>query len=107
MGILKWNTVDRNKYKFSDIDLFYIGKYENAQIDIYNAIMELKKIDELFKIKKTKYIISFYHPTFRKIQFILRIYNSLNELFSFFDFDVVCLAYHDEKILCSFTTVVC
>ena len=104
VGILKWNTVDRNKYKLSDIDLFYIGKYENAQMDIYNAIMELKKIDNSFKIKRTKYTISLYHSTFRKIQFILHIYNSLNELFSFFDFDVVCLAYHDEKILCSFNT---
>ena len=65
VGILKWNSVDKNKYILSDIDLFYIGKFENAQIDIYNAIMELKKIDDLFKIKRTKYTISLFHPTFR------------------------------------------
>lgn len=106
VGILKWNDMNNNKFKKSDIDIYYIGNKENASKDIYESIKTLKNMDIDFKILKTKNTITLYHPTFRNIQFILKIYESLNELFAFFDFDVVCMAYKNSKVICSFKTAI-
>lgn len=100
LGILKWNIMDKTKFKLSDIDIYFIGDYNDAQMNIYNVIKKIKEIDKMFKIVETKHTISLYHPTFRKLQFILHVYNSLNELFSFFDFDIVRLAYNNHILLC-------
>ena len=104
LGILKWNTLDNNKFKLSEIDVYFIGENKNSDICVCNMINKIKNIDDRFKIIKTKYTNSLYHLTFRKIQFILHVYGSLNELFAFFDFDIVCLAYNKDKLLCSFET---
>lgn len=106
VGILKWNHMDNTKFKKSDIDIFYIGHNKNAPIDIFRTIKSLIKIDNRFKIVKTVNTLTLYHPTFRKIQFILKTYNSLHELFTFFDFDVVCVAYNNNNVICSFKTAV-
>lgn len=104
VGILKWNDMNNNKFKKSDIDIYYIGNSRNALKNIFESIKTLKEIDTDFKILKTTNTITLCHPTFRKIQFILKTYNSLHELFAFFDFDVVCMAYKNNEVICSFKT---
>lgn len=106
VGILKWKNMNNNKFKKSDIDIYYIGNSKNALGDIFESIKKLKEIDINFKILKTTNTITLYHPTFRNIQFILKTYNSLHELFAFFDFDVVCMAYKNNKVICSFKTAI-
>jgi hypothetical protein len=104
--ITKWHTPEFNDLKIynefdkSDIDIFYIGNPTNAPDLIIKSINELLSIDPRFIVVRTTNTISLYHPTFRTIQFVLHAYSSIHELFTLFDFELVCIAYHRGKLLC-------
>lgn len=99
------NTCITSKESFpiiNDIDIFFITKnQEQAETTLYNSISRIIQRSKSKLIVRTQNSITVEYKLEKegiKIQFILRLYNSIAQVISGFDIDASCVAFDGEKL---------
>lgn len=87
--------------KVNDIDIFFITKnQEEAEKTMYNNIVRIINASQIKLMIRSKNAVTVQYKTEKiniKIQFILRLYNSIAQVISGFDIDGSCAAFDGKE----------